>query len=74
MTPTPGTKYRHYKGDCYTVLAITTDTETHQPRVIYGSGGKIWDRVLNGTSPLTGKPCGWNDPLPDGTPRFTPVN
>lgn len=76
MTPLPkiGAIYRHYKGNEYAVVKITTDADTLQPRVVYIDEDMVeWDRQWSGTDPKTGEPSGWSDPLPDGSPRFTLV-
>lgn len=71
-------RWQHYKGTVYTVLKITVDSETLQLRVVYVDATKLdgpeWDRVLSGRNPETGKPCGWFDPLPDGTPRYRKID
>lgn len=71
--PIPTKRYRHYKGDEYLVLHIATDSETMQERVIYTDGEKTWDRLMSGTNPDTGKPCGWIDPTETGVQRYFPV-
>lgn len=72
--PRVGESWRHYKGSLYTIREIAADSETLQLRVVYTDGKLTWDRVMSGISPLTGKPCGWADPLPDGAPRYTRVS
>lgn len=72
MIPKIGQIYRHFKGNEYVVQKITTDAETLEPRVVYTDGDVEWDRPLHGVNP-EGKPNGWGDPLPDGSPRFVEV-
>jgi hypothetical protein len=74
MIPSPGETWEHYKGNCYLVKDITRDSETLRLRVSYTDGDVVWSRVLTGISPVTGQPCGWNDPLPDGRPRYVRVS
>ena len=45
-----GAKYRHYKGNEYTVLAIARHSETLQEMVVYKAlygDGEIWVRPLS---------------------------
>ncbi len=36
-------KYKHYKGEVYTVLAIGRHTETGEDMTVYeGSNGEVW--------------------------------
>ncbi len=36
--------YRHYKGNVYQVFGVVTDTESLEPKVLYGSGKPEWVR------------------------------
>ena len=40
----PNHKYRHFKGDIVTVIAVALDSETLEERVVYEHNGKIWVR------------------------------
>lgn len=58
--------YRHFKGGEYRVLGMATHTETGERMVIYEDayepvvGRRFWTRPLSR----------WNEPAPDGQPRF----
>ena len=40
-----GVKYKHYKGNVYTVTGVAMHTETGEVLVIYkGANGKVWAR------------------------------
>ena len=41
-------RYRHYKGNCYEVLGVTHNTETHEDFVLY--------RALEGDQTLLSRP------------------
>lgn len=73
--PRVGETWEHYKGTCYVIKDVMVDSETLQVRIAYTDGvNPTWDRVLSGVNPITLKPCGWLDPLPDGRPRYTRVS
>lgn len=40
----PNHKYRHFKGDIVTVIAIAHDSETLEEKVVYEHNNKIWVR------------------------------
>lgn len=64
--PSPGQRYRHYKGGSYVVLEIEIDVDTSELRVSYRclNTGHVFSRLLqNATDPKTGKPSGWLDPV-----------
>jgi hypothetical protein len=65
--PRPGTRWRHFKGDYYTVIAVGRHTETWPyPHVIYCNDDMtaLWIRPL----------IMWYQKLPSGTQRFTYVS
>ncbi len=39
-------KYRHYKGNEYTIIAVGKHTETMEEMVVYTDGDHIWIRPL----------------------------
>ena len=41
---TKGKKYRHFKGDIVTILALALDSETLEEKVVYEHNNKIWVR------------------------------
>lgn len=45
-----GGRYRHYKGNCYRVLAVAKHSETLAPHVVYQAeygDGQVWVRPLD---------------------------
>jgi hypothetical protein len=44
----PHTKWRHYKGGVYTVVAVGHDSETKAPVVVYAdNNGEVWVRPVS---------------------------
>lgn len=39
-----GKKYRHFKGDVITVIALAQDSETLEEKVVYEHNDKVWVR------------------------------
>ena len=40
----PGKKYKHFKGDIVTIIALALDSETLKEKVVYKHNDKIWVR------------------------------
>ena len=71
MIPTPGSLWRHYKGNVYRVASIARHTETHEILVTYRpkdaqDAREDWARPLSM----------WNEIVDPsfGVRRFTPVD
>jgi hypothetical protein len=61
MIPVVGRTYRHYKGTEYTVLALGTHTETHEPLVVYHprrDPATVWVRPVSDWKETVDTPTG----------------
>lgn len=65
--PEPGSRWQHYKGGTYTVVAVAAvadgPAEGNLVVVYRGEDGRVWARSR----------YGFTETLTDGTPRFQPL-
>lgn len=45
--PSVGEKYRHFKGNIITIIAIAKHTETLEEIVVYNHNGEFWARPMD---------------------------
>lgn len=61
-----GKTYRHYKGNCYKIIALARHSETVEDMIVYQSveNGDVWVRPKSM----------WNDNITENILRFTLID